>query len=170
MGEEAAAIEAATAAINTFAGIHQSEWLRLFRAKIGIVAPDAGDAALIEGLLTLMAGQKADFTRTFRGLIDGTARDEFTDRDAFDAWAQGWRTRIAREADPAGTMRAANPARIPRNHRIEEAIAAAVAGDPAPFHRLNAALARPFEHDPAFADFERAPLEDEEVRRTFCGT
>ena len=78
----------------------------------------------------------------YGGLITGTARDEFTDPAAFDTWAPDWQARIAGEADPKAVMAAANPVRIPRNHRIEQAIVAAVDDDFAPFERLHRALAR----------------------------
>ncbi|MFP1645195.1 protein adenylyltransferase SelO [Pontitalea aquivivens] len=170
MGEREAAIEAATEAVHGFGPAFQAEWLARFGAKIGIAAATGADLDLIETLLSRMALLRADFTRTFRGLLDGTARAEFAEPDAFDQWAGLWRDRLAQEADPRAVMAAANPARIPRNHRVEEAIQAAVAGDLAPFHRLNAALARPFEDDPALADYSLAPRPDQIVHRTFCGT
>ena len=170
MGEQEAAIEAATASINRFPEIYEAEWLRRFRAKIGLVTEEDGDAGLIEALLTRMAEGSADFTRTFRGLAEGNAAAEFADPAAFDTWAEGWQARLAREADPAVTMRGANPAYIARNHRVEEAIQAAVTGDYTPFHRLNAILARPFEDQPDAAEYRAAPAEDEVVTRTFCGT
>ena len=117
-----------------------------------------------------MAENEADFTRTFRGLTDGTAAAEFADPMAFEVWAEGWQARLAREADSAAVMRAANPAFIPRNHRVEEAIRAAVAGDFAPFHRLHAILATPFDDQPEASAYRDAPKPDEVVRRTFCGT
>jgi len=170
MGEEKAAIAEATAAVDTFRGTYQAEWIRAFGAKIGLAAATAEDLPLIEDLLALMAAQRADFTRSFRGLADGSARDEFADGAAFDRWAERWRARLEGEREPAAVMAAANPGVIPRNHRIEQAIAAAVAGDLAPFHRLNAVLAKPFEVGPEAADLTLAPAEGEEVRRTFCGT
>ncbi len=170
MGELDPAVEAATTSINRFPEIYEAEWLRRFRAKIGIVTEDAGDAALIETLLTNMAEGEADFTRTFRGLVDGTAAAEFTAPEAFESWAKVWKARLLHEADPKATMRAANPAYIPRNHRVEEAIRAAVAGDLAPLHRLNAVLAKPFDDQPEAIGYQAAPLPEEVVRRTFCGT
>jgi uncharacterized protein YdiU (UPF0061 family) len=170
MGEEKAALAEAQAGIDTFREIYPAEWLRVFGAKIGIAAPGPEDLRLVEALLERMAADRADFTRAFRGLTDGSAADEFADRDAFAAWERDWRARIAREADPEAVMAGANPAFIPRNHRIEEAITAAVAGDLGPFRRLLAVLARPFEDQPEAADLARAPVEGEEVRRTFCGT
>ncbi|MDW4548269.1 YdiU family protein [Defluviimonas sp. D31] len=170
MGELEPAIEAATTAINRFGVIYRKEWLTLFRAKIGLRTEEEGDARLIEALLTLMAENAADFTRTFRGLTDGTAAAEFADPMAFEVWAEGWQARLARKADSEAVMRAANPAFIPRNHRVEEAIRAAVAGDFAPFHRLNAILATPFDDQPEASAYRDAPKPDEVVRRTFCGT
>ena len=170
MGEEAPAIERLTAILNGFPAIYEGEWLRLFRAKIGLATADPGDAELIETLLARMAGQRADFTRTFRGLADDGARDEFADPAAFDGWARDWRDRLSRERDPQGVMRAANPAYIPRNHQVERAITAATTGDLDPFHRLTAVLARPYGDQPGAEDLALAPTEVEEVRRTFCGT
>ena len=170
MGAEEPAIAALTEALNRFPGLYEGEWLRLFGAKIGIAAPTDADAGLAESLLNLMAAQGADFTRTFRGLASGFAAAEFTDPEPFRDWERAWRDRIASESDPEGLMRSSNPAVIPRNHRVEEAIAAAVAGDHAPFHRLNEVLARPFEDRPGTAAYQLPPAEDEEVRRTFCGT
>ncbi|WP_347310201.1 protein adenylyltransferase SelO [Defluviimonas sp. SAOS-178_SWC] len=170
MGEEGPAIEAATASINRLPEIYGDEWLRLFRAKIGLATEEPGDRALIEALLSRMAEGRADFTRTFRGLAEGTAAAEFAAPDAFEGWATDWQARLAREADPKATLATANPAYIPRNHRVEEAIRAAVAGDFDPFHRLNAVLAHPFERCPEAEGYDAAPGEGEVVTRTFCGT
>jgi len=170
MGEEAPAIERLTAILNGFPALYEGEWLRLFRAKIGLATADPGDGELIETLLARMAGQRADFTRTFRGLADDGARSEFVDPAAFDGWARDWRDRLAREKDSPATMRAANPAYIPRNHQVELAIAAATSGDYGPFQRLSKVLTRPYENQPGAEDLDLAPTEGEEVRRTFCGT
>jgi len=175
MGDDQdAAIEAATEAVHGFADIYRAEWLARFRAKLGLLRADDGDEALIEALLAQMTTMHADFTRTFRGLAEGTARAEFAQPEAFDGWAEGWRARLARdgrdEAQTRAALRAANPAFIPRNHRIEEAIQAALGGDFAPFHRLCDVLARPFDDQPDAADLLLAPAPAEVVRRTFCGT
>ena len=67
-------------------------------------------------------------------------------------------------------MRRSNPVFIPRNHRIEEAISAGNDGDFAPFHLLNELLQHPFTAQAEFTEFEAAPLPDEIVHATFCGT
>ena len=167
---EHVAVEALTESLNRFPALYEGEWLRLFRAKLGISTQDPGDSALIEALLATMAAQQADFTRTFRSLATGAARTEFADPAAFDGWHDQWRARIAAEPEPHAVMQAANPAYIPRNHQIEAAIAAAVGGNHGPFHRLTRVLAQPFTDQPGAEDLALAPHPEEEVRRTFCGT
>ncbi len=175
MGEDVnSAIEEATAAVHEFPDLYAAAWLERFRAKIGLAEARDGDAALIETLLGRMARQGADFTRVFSGLVRGAARDEFVEPEAWDSWAKDWTARLAAEGRDVATAQAAaarvNPLRIPRNHRVEEAIKAAVAGDLAPFERLCTALADPFAEIAEFADLEAAPQPGERVRATFCGT
>ncbi|ETX15563.1 hypothetical protein OCH239_14030 [Roseivivax halodurans JCM 10272] len=165
-----AAVETFTAQVHAMPDLIRAEWERRFAAKLGISNPRPQDKTLVSDLLTRMQANQADFTNTFRGLLTGTARDEFTDRDAFDAWEPRWRQRIAEEPEPEALMARSNPCFIPRNHRIEQMIEAAVAGDDAPFHRLNAVLARPYEDQPDAEDLSRAPLPDERIAATFCGT
>ena len=163
-----AAVEDATAILHEMPKRLEAAWLQRFAAKIGITTPREGDLNLIQRLLTLMQTDGADFTNTFRALGEGTARDQFTDREAFDAWSRDHADRIEAEPDPEALMNRVNPAIIPRNHRMEQMIEAAVAGDMAPFERLMKALAKPFEaSDP---DLARPPREDEIVPATFCGT
>ncbi|MCB1312887.1 MAG: YdiU family protein [Sedimentitalea sp.] len=164
------AVAEATEIVHAMPALIEAAWAERFRAKLGLRSAREGDVALITDLLARMAVGGADFTNTFRALAEGTARDQFTDPVAFDAWAEGWQARLATEPDPEATMRAANPAIIPRNHRVEEMIAAAVAGDYAPFHRLNAVLARPFDDQPEARDLTAPPLPHEVVQATFCGT
>jgi uncharacterized protein YdiU (UPF0061 family) len=123
---------------------------------------------LIEDLLALMEKDGADFTNTFAALGTADARDQFSDRDAFDAWAVRWGSRVASDPNAIATMAAANPKIIPRNHRIETMIQAAVASDFAPFERLMAALTTPFENTDD--DLTNAPIASEIVPATFCGT
>ena len=169
-----AAVAEATEVLHGFADLYHAAWLEQFRAKLGLKLARSGDAALINDLLERMATQQADFTNTFRALASGNAREQFTDPDAFDDWNKRWQARLALEAStPAKQqtlIRKTSPALIPRNHRIEEMIEAAVAGDYAPFERLNAALAKPFENAPEYDDLKRPPTKEEEVTQTFCGT
>ena len=165
-----AAVEEATEIVHAMPDLIRDHWMTLFRAKIGIAKPEPEDGDLIADLLRLMATDKADFTNTFRGLATGTARDWLLDREAFDEWESRWQARLSRETGAEARMRAANPAFIPRNHRIEEVIAAALEADFAPFERLNAVLATPFEDQPAAIDLAAPPTEAQVVKATFCGT
>jgi len=171
MPDEDAAVESFTRIIHAIPGQIETHWRQRFACKIGIAEVAPGDETLITDLLTLMAKGRADFTNTFRALSEGrAARDQFLDPGAFDAWEGDWRKRLGSEDDPQALMRAANPVFIPRNHRVEEMISAAVAGDLAPFERLLAVLANPFEDQPDARDLTRPPEAHEVVQQTFCGT
>jgi uncharacterized protein YdiU (UPF0061 family) len=131
-----------------------------------------------------MAEQRADFTNTFRGLCDAAAdpacdatlRALFDEPQAYDAWASRWRERLAAEPRPAGErrmgMRAVNPAYIPRNHRVQQAIDAASGPERSlgPLEELLAVVTQPFDDHPSLADYARPPRAHEVVHRTFCGT
>ncbi|MDJ1007496.1 MAG: YdiU family protein [Paracoccaceae bacterium] len=168
MGEDTdAAVEAATEAVNRFPDLYAAAWLGEFRAKLGLKTEEDGDAALVTALLTAMAEAGLDFTNAFRSLGGDMP-------PALAPWRETWVARLAREGatpeDRASALAAANPAVIPRTHRIEAAIEAGLAGDYAPFHDLNRILATPFAlaaPDAAYAD---PPAPGEEVTRTFCGT
>ena len=163
-------VEQATEIVHAMPDLIQSHWLALFRGKLGLSTAEDGDATLITDLLQHMADQQADFTNTFRALGTPKARDQFTDPMAYDTWEPAWQARIAREADPLGTLARTNPAVIPRNHRIEQMIAAAVDGDYTPFNRLNHVLSEPYTLAKADMELNRPPLPDEVVPATFCGT
>jgi uncharacterized protein YdiU (UPF0061 family) len=172
--QEAAAVEMAQSVLKTYAARFEAAYLAGMRRKLGLLAAEDGDWALAQDLLARMAQNQADFTNTFRALQGGSARNEFVDPTSFDDWAAAWQARGAREGGPsparAAVMRAANPAFIPRNHRVQAAIDAALQGDYTPFETLLTVLATPYEDQPAFADYARPPVGDEVVLATFCGT
>ena len=170
MPDEDAAVTAFTQAVHAMPGRMQGYWRQAFGRKIGLAEAGEADETLITDLLSAMAHGQADFTNTFRALVDGTPRDHFTDPALFDDWAPAWHARLDAEAAPTEIMRAANPVYIPRNHRVEQMIDAAVAGDFAPFARLNRVLAHPFDLDPGAEDLRRPPAPSEAVQQTFCGT
>jgi uncharacterized protein YdiU (UPF0061 family) len=177
MADRDAAIERFTEMVNGFSERFDAAWHAVLRAKLGLGTARDDDAALAFDLLERMAANEADFTRTFRALSGddpARARDELTDPASLDPWLERWRARLDAEdrenTARMATMQAVNPARIPRNHRVEEVITAAVAGDLGPFRTLMAALAAPFTSDPDFAPYEDPPAEEARVTRTFCGT
>jgi uncharacterized protein YdiU (UPF0061 family) len=172
------AIARATEVINAFPQQYQRHWLKGMRAKLGLVSEDEADLNLATGFLTAMEGNKVDYTLAFRYLTDAASGQEeairalFADPSAYDFWSGHWHTRLAREAVAplarAQAMRRANPAFIPRNHRVEEALSAAVErGDYAPFETLLNILSRPFDDQPEFAAFAEPAPEGQNHYRTF---
>ncbi|KNG92372.1 protein adenylyltransferase SelO [Pseudaestuariivita atlantica] len=165
MPDTDAAITAFTEAVHAMPARVEERRQHHFAAKIGFAKATPDTAALVDDLLARMAAQQADFTNTFRALGTDKAKDQFLDPTTYEDWEKRWRA-----ASPDSELMArVNPAVIPRNHRVEEAIAAAYDGDRAPFDALHAALAHPFE-DPADPAFTRPPQAHEVVRATFCGT
>jgi serine/tyrosine/threonine adenylyltransferase len=172
---EERAVEVATEAISRFAERYDEHWLDGMRRKLGLSNAEEIDRELAQSLLERMHANEADFTLTFRRLADALAGDQAALPAALDAWAAGWRSRLDRDPQPAvaraEAMRRANPAFTPRNHRIEQAIVAAVeAADFSPFIDLLTVLSHPFEDQPRFAALAQPPLPTERVLQTFCGT
>ncbi len=170
MPDQDAAVEVFTGSVHAMPEMIHNEWRDLFGRKIGLVSASPEDEGLITELLRIMAESRADFTNTFRALAGGKARDQFLDPKTFDIWETGWRKRLGDADDPVALMEATNPAYIPRNHRIEQMIQAAVAGDYGPFERLVTVLASPFDANDHAKDLTYPPEPSEVVQQTFCGT
>jgi uncharacterized protein YdiU (UPF0061 family) len=181
--EQEAAIAQAQEVLGAFAPRFESAYHAGLRRKLGLATERDGDAALAGDLLTLMNENQADFTLTFRHLADAAAlpegdeavRNLFVNPQAYDGWAARWRERLAQEpqnpAQRRTAMRAVNPAFIPRNHRVEAMIQAAVQRDDfAPFEELLRVVSRPYEDQPEFARYAAPPEPHERVHATFCGT
>jgi uncharacterized protein YdiU (UPF0061 family) len=185
--EEAIAI--AKEALEAFPSRFEAHYENGLRRKLGLLQPHEGDAELAQTLLARMAEHEADFTLTFRSLADELVpahsvpgheherrtRPPFFETAAYQDWAQRWRERLALEArDPGDVrdeMRAASPAFIPRNHRVQQAIEAACREDDfGPMDALLTVVTRPYEDHPEHAELARPPEPHEIVRRTFCGT
>ncbi len=179
--EEAARL--ATVRLERFPAIFDAAYARVFRAKLGLATEEGDDVALHGDLLERLAENGVDYTVFFRQLCASAASADadakmaplFAGPGAFHDWAEGWRRRLAREsATPearAAAMRLVNPAFIPRNHRVEEIIQAAIRnGDYAPFLAMVRVLERPYEEQPEFAYLSEPPAVEDRVRQTFCGT
>ncbi len=173
-GEKAVAL--ATEEIGRFPQRFEEAVTAGLRRKLGLLEAQEGDLALAQDLLQVMAANSADFTLVFRRLTDvpDSARELFATTGGIDSWIERWRTRLAaepgREPERLETMGRANPAFIPRNHQVEAALAAAVAGDIGPFERLNRVLSRPYDDQPENAELMLPPAEPDPGYRTFCGT
>jgi uncharacterized protein YdiU (UPF0061 family) len=175
------AVARASEVVKNFPQRHEHHWLNGMRAKLGLLTEEKADLNLATGFLTAMEGHKVDYTLAFRYLANAALGDEeplralLSDPSAYDLWSRHWRARFAREAtaplERAQAMRRANPAFIPRNFRVEEALSAAVEReDYAPFDALLNILARPFDDQPEFAAFAEPAPDGQGRYRTFCGT
>ena len=178
-----AAIAEAEQVLDAYQTAFERAYQEGLRRKLGLLTQREGDAELGRDLLQAMAANGADFTLTFRQLSDAASgqkdcagvRSLFANPSAYDEWAARWRHRLEQEQTDAATRRSAmlavNPAFIPRNHRVEAVIRAAVdENDFAPFHELVTVLSNPFEAQPAFARYMEPPADHERVLQTFCGT
>lgn len=182
--DEDKALSCARETLETYASRFEASYHAGIRSKIGLPGERDDDTDLALDLLNRMSGERADYTNTFRGLCevntrdaaaDGHVRSLFEDADVFDEWAARWRKRLSADnrtqAERCAAMRAVNPAYIPRNHRVQQAIDAVVLeGDPASLENLLAVTGRPFEDNALLSDYARPPRPDEAVLRTFCGT
>lgn len=179
-GDRDTAVAAAVDALGSFTDRYTGYWRAGMGAKLGIADPGTQDDALLGDLLALLAAQRVDFTSFFRGLSgavrgdDAAVRSLFVDPTAFDGWSARWRPAASvASADPettAAAMDRVNPAYIPRNHLVEEALVAATQADLGPFRRLLAVLARPFESRAGLEGYARPAPADFGAYRTFCGT
>ena len=177
------AVALASEALTVFSTRFADESQAGMRRKLGLSAHEEGDAALADDLLDAMHRNQADFTLTFRGLCEAAEREAadprvrtlFVNPRDYDEWAVRWRARLVRDPlDPrsrAAAMRQTNPEVIPRNHRIEQVIEAAVERqDFEPFARMSEVLSQPYRLGEGFESYADAPQPAERVRQTFCGT
>ena len=176
------ALEFANTLIHRVPEIWKTHWLTGMRAKLGLTKAVPEDLALIESLLETMQAGAADYTLTFRRLCqaaedpaaDVGVQELFSNPEAYALWAMEWRQRLALEtvspSERSAAMRSVNPAIIPRNHRIAQAIAAGERGDFSVFERLRDHLLHPYSEAEDAQELRLPPKPDERVLRTFCGT
>ena len=170
------AVSLANEAISGFSDIFRHYWLAGMRAKLGLLNQEADDGALVEGLLDCMSRHGADFTNTFRDLASGSLPEDSLFRALdFKQWFERWQARLKRQSDSRETsrrlMNTHNPAVIPRNHRVEEALEAAVErADFTVMEKLLGFLSQPFQDPPEQAGYHLPPPTSAQPYRTFCGT
>jgi uncharacterized protein YdiU (UPF0061 family) len=173
---EEQALKLAQDAISDVSTLYQSNWLAGMRAKLGIFNEEEQDESLIEGLLSMMQKYRADYTNTFRALtFDLHEETVLFGTPEFAHWHELWQARLGRQQEPKASshqlMRNSNPALIPRNHRVEDALEAAVKqGDYSVMEQLLHVLSSPYAHSPEQADYCTLPAPSSRPYRTFCGT
>lgn len=170
------AVNLAKDALSDFSKLYQNNWLTGMRAKLGLFNEEVQDESLINDLLHLMQKHHADYTNTFRSLTFETAGDsDMFKTSEFDEWQERWHQRRSRQEESKASshqlMRKSNPAIIPRNHRVEEALEAAVNRED--YHvmkRLLHVLSNPYAHTPEQAPYSKLPAQSPQPYRTYCGT
>lgn len=180
-GSEENAIDEAKAVLERYPARFRDSFYRRMRAKLGLRESEDAAEALTDSTLEMLAAESVDFTRFFRFLTQlaiGKSEEsgvdllegEFSNVDVIREWLKSWEATTKGEPDSEAMSRA-NPIVIPRNHRVEEVIRAAVEnGDLSPFHQLLDRITRPFDEADDAVDYEAAPKRDEVVYQTFCGT
>ena len=169
------AIEVATETINSFEKIYEEKWLNMMRDKLGLFGEDINDQILIMELLTWMNNNKADYTNTFCFLMnENFSINKIYDDEKFIIWKEKWYNRLKLNNNSLEKslklMNSVNPMVIPRNHKVEEALAAANDGNLEVMNKLLTVLEKPYENQNDITDFQSpAPLSDKNYQ-TFCGT
>jgi uncharacterized protein YdiU (UPF0061 family) len=168
------AIDLAVEALGGFSGTYDAAWSSGMRAKLGLSAntPDQTVTSMATELLAQLQQSHVDYTSFFRRLGAAArgdaepARGLFVDLATFDDWLTRWRG-LAPDAE---VMDRANPVYIPRNHLVEEALAAATSSDLDPLERLLQATTSPFVERPGLERFAAPAPDDFGPYQTFCGT
>ncbi|WP_235988856.1 protein adenylyltransferase SelO [Aquibacillus kalidii] len=170
------AVDLAQAEISKYMDLYNDYWLQGMRAKLGLFNEEKEDSSLIKELLEMMEQYSADFTNTFKALtLRQYNGSNLFNTTAFSDWSRKWEERLEKQQKTSEAsqelMRNNNPAVIPRNHRVEEALAAAVEdGDYDVMKRLLNALSNPFEYAAEQEEYASLPPKSAKPYRTFCGT
>lgn len=178
-GDKDRAVARAEEVLGKFPQRFRAHYTAGLRAKLGLLTEEEGDYDLAREFLDWMKAAEADFTSSFAALTRAAEGGLLTGPLSFGgapfrAWRDKWAARLERQdkdrAEVAVAMRRANPVVIARNHRVEEALAAAVSGDFSVLHRLLHALRKPFEEAAENEPYREAPPPGGKPYRTFCGT
>jgi serine/tyrosine/threonine adenylyltransferase len=174
--DEEQAVQLAQDTIAQFSELYHHHWLKGMRAKLGLLNEETEDEALIKDLLELMEKHSADYTNTFLALtFDHSEGTTLFGTTEFAEWNERWQARLDRQHGEKEVsrqlMRTSNPAVIPRNHRVEEALDRAENyGDLSVMEKLLAVLSDPFAHSPEQAEYAELPAQCNTSYQTFCGT
>ncbi|MFS0868352.1 protein adenylyltransferase SelO [Paenibacillus xylanilyticus] len=173
---EEEAVQIAQDAISQFSEQYHHYWLSGMRAKLGLSTEEPEDETLIKDLLELMEKHTADYTNTFVALtFDQWENSSLNEAPDFAGWQERWKARLSRQSDSQDVvqqrMKSSNPAVIPRNHRVEEALERAEDDeDYSVMHQLLNVLKEPYAHTSEQEEYAALPTTCDPSYRTFCGT
>lgn len=170
------AIEIATGHVERFTAVYEARWLEGMRVKFGLNQPDEQDKPLIDDFLARLQSGRVDYTLAMRSLADAAQGNRQPLQRLFaetpiDDWLDRWESRIEAGENTAGAIRAVSPVYIPRNHLVEQALAAVVEGrDYALFDRLLELVSKPFTPQPGAQAYEMPAPGNSAPYITYCGT
>jgi serine/tyrosine/threonine adenylyltransferase len=169
------AVEIAQFELAHFADYFKEHWLSGIRAKLGLFNEEEQDESIVKELLDLMQKHRSDYTNTFRALtFEKHVGEPLFDTQEFKQWYEKWQSRLERQEETKEAsqqlMRDKNPAVIPRNHRVEEALEAAENGDYSVMERLLKVLSNPYAHSPEQEEYCTLPAPSNLPYKTYCGT
>ena len=170
---ENTAIKLATDLIDNFQNIYEDKWLNMIRDKLGLFGEEKNDKKLINDLFNWMEKNKADYTNTFCHLM-GINSDEVYKNVEFVNWKNEWKKRSelnnSTKEKQIKLMKKNNPTVIPRNHKVEEALAEADKGSLDKMKKLLAILKNPYDNQNNIQEYQTPAPSNNVKYQTFCGT
>ncbi len=167
------AIKLATDLIDNFQHIYEDKWLNMMRYKLGLFGEDKNDKKLINNLFDWMEKNKADYTNTFCNLMDINSHEVYKNND-FINWKNEWKKRSelnnSTKEKQTKLMKSNNPTVIPRNHKVEEALAEAEEGNLDKMKKLLTILKNPYDNQNNIEEYQLPAPSSNEKYQTFCGT
>ena len=171
--DEDTAIKIATELIDNFQNIYEEKWLNMMRDKLGLFGEDKNDLTLINKLLDWMKKNNADYTNTFCHLMGVEIDDQIYKNDDFKSWTNEWekRLKLNNSSDKhLELMKKTNPIVIPRNQKVEDALADADKGNLETMNKLLKVLSNPYSDQENIIEFQKPTPIGNEKYQTFCGT
>ena len=171
--DEDTAIKIATELIDNFQNIYEEKWLNMMRDKLGLFGEDKNDLTLINKLLDWMKNNNADYTNTFCHLMGVEIDNEVYKNDDFKNWTNEWekRLKLNNSSDKyLELMKKTNPIVIPRNQKVEDALADADKGNLETMNKLLKVLSNPYSDQENIIEFQKPTPIGNEKYQTFCGT
>jgi serine/tyrosine/threonine adenylyltransferase len=159
-----------------FSGTFEKQWMERMRRKLGLLTEEPEDVELTKNWLNHLQDQQLDYTISFRSLAKLLSAEvsSFEPTPEFKQFETQWRKRLQAQPFDHPTVKAkmnqVNPVYIPRNHQVARAIQSATAGDLSVFKEMVQVTKNPFTEQPGFEIYMKAPLPEERVSKTFCGT
>lgn len=170
------AIKIAEKSLSNYSNLYNEYWNNGMRAKLGIFTNEKDDLELFKSLLNIMKKYKADYTNTFRDLtLNNLADSDMYNSEEFNQWYTNWQNRLNRQQkskeESVKLMKENNPTVIPRNHRVEEALSAAINhNDYGVMQKLLNVLKDPYDYTNINMEYSILPESTKCPYKTFCGT